>query len=190
MRWGFQQDFALQTDACVICWDLGRAPRRVPRQARSFRSTHARHLGTHPRHLGTHARHHCTHPTPKNNTPPPCSSAVYRRISRPLCLATARCQELDTHAEISANPQICNRLAVRQWIHFWGLGLGFAKCQNLCQGRRLKNGHGKVSRTRHTCQNLCQPPNLQLACSKTMDPLLGVSFRFFQMPKISAKANA
>ena len=68
----------------------------------------------------------------------------------------ARCQELDTHAEISANPQICNGLAVRQWIHFWGLVLGFAKCQSLCQGRRLKNGHGKVSRTRHACQNLCQ----------------------------------
>ena len=26
-------------------------------------------------------------------------------------------------------------------------------------------------------------PNLQLACSKTMDPLLGVRFRFCQMPK-------
>ena len=67
--------------------------------------------------------------------------------------------------------------------HLWGLVLGFAKCQSLCQGRRLKNGHGKVSRTGHTCQNLCQPPNLQLACSKTMDPLSGVRFRFCQMPK-------
>ena len=53
-----------------------------------------------------------------------------------------------------------------------------AKC------RRLKNGNGNVSRTRHTCRNLCQPPNLQRACSKTMDPLLGVRFRFHQMPSL------
>ena len=89
------------------------------------------------------------------------------------------CQELDTHAEISAQ--------INSSTHHQGqppnLQLGFAKCQSLCQGQRLKNGYGKVSRTRHTCRNLCQPPNLQLACSKTMDPLLGVSFRFFQMPK-------
>ena len=64
----------------------------------------------------------------------------------------ARCQELDTHAEISAK--------IDSSTHHQGqtqnLQLGFAKCQSLCQGRRLKNAHGNVSRTRHTCRNLCQ----------------------------------